>query len=93
MPKKIYVGNLPFKTTEQDVRGFLHKNERHLRGAELTNVSKLCHDTALAVFVVEGGMPDTFVAAINGQQLQGNQIVATSDLRGVVERKEDWTWV
>lgn len=85
MPKRIYVGNLPFKAEENDVRRLVDGHgavERVEIKADKTNGS------AMAVIVFEGEGPNTVIDAVNGRSIAGRKIVASTDREVVINHEE-----
>ncbi len=76
MPKRIYVGNLPFSASDDEVR---QMGERHGRVQQVRVKADKANENAMAVIVFEGEGPNTVVAYLNGRKVGGNIIVASDD--------------
>ncbi|MEM7092728.1 MAG: hypothetical protein AAF567_06990 [Actinomycetota bacterium] len=88
MPKRIYVGNLPFDASPHDVESYFRGNAHFIDKVEVRQhtVSK----TAAACIWLGDGMPNTVVEALHGREVDGRRLVAGSDKSILVNHEEDW---
>ena len=89
MPKRIYVGNLPFDITHEQVDSYFRGNA-HVVDAPV--VEKLKRDrateSARAIVVVEGGEPDAIAASVHGTEIGGRTIACSTDRSVVINHEE-----
>lgn len=90
MPKRIYVGNLPFDVTRHEVDNYFRGNAHLFDSAP--RVDKLKRDdaakSAQAVVVIDTGDATAVAAAMHGTTLGGNTLVASTDRSVVVHHDE-----
>ena len=87
MPKRIYVGNLPFDTSPDDLRPLL-KGHEGVKGVEIKNDAST--KSAMAVLAFEGEGPNTLIEALNGSTIGGRKIVASDDRKVVINHEEQY---
>ena len=85
MPKRIYVGNLPFSASDDEVRGLV-RGHGEVKGVEIKQDAKT--ESAMAVIVFEGEGPNTISGALNGTMVGGRKIVASDDRSVVINHEE-----
>jgi len=75
MGTKIFVGNLSFDTTEQDLRDLFAQNERRVESVSIVTDRDTGRSRGFA-FVEMGSASDTeaAIAALDGQQLLGRAL-------------------
>lgn len=87
MPKRIYVGNLPFDVEREDI-GRLLDGQGEVKSVDLQPDS--AKKTTIAIIVFEGEGPNTVVKALNGRNVAGRKIVVSTDREVVINHEEQY---
>ncbi len=85
MPKRIYVGNLPFSASDDEIRAML---EGHGKVEAINIKPDAKNKSAMAAIVFEGEGPNTVVEALHGRKVGGRQIVVSEDRNIVINHEE-----
>lgn len=88
MPKRIYVGNLPFKADRADLRDAFRGNAHPVIDVEVR--AHAPSQTAAARIVVDDDGAEALLRALDGASVGGNVLVAGTDKSILVNHEEDW---
>lgn len=78
MGKRLYVGNLPFSATEDDIRALFEGDGRKVDNVSLITDRETGRPRGFAfVEMVTQGDADTAVQVLNGQQMDGRTITVS----------------